>query len=357
MTIQKKLLIGLLVLLFVLSLAACKKKTTQPNTSNETPWTEDPSTNNTGSNLPIWDKDKVFTNISGGGSTGGDSSGGNLIDVDKDGSPECGDGGNQEPSKPETPNKLHNENFRVFLPWAAVHDGNGNWEYTWVNSSDTNKINQLWRRFIKRVAYKDEPFYMRNYRNRNSQARFKDGNDYYLFDDNLDIWYANRLHQTPLKKFVAGVIIQYKGGKYDGVYTIGGLYRTYAKTNPASGNWDDYGINMFMGISEGRPTRHSTLNGYKGDLEVIVVNVGKIVIEGGNRANPKPEYAIDIYYSDQQYDKNGLPVGRAWIEDENTYIGQNPKNHYGYKLNRALLLSEGWYYNKYFFTFVPYWDK
>ena len=332
MSITKKLIIGLLVLLFMLSLTACKKKQpTSPSMSNDNSWAENPSTNNTGSNLPTWGKD-YKPDLSGGSS-----------------------GGTDTPNP--TPTKLHDENFRVYLPWAGVHDGNGNWEYTWVNSSNTNRINQLWRQFIKRVAYKDEPFYIRNHRNRNSQARFKDGNDYYLFDNNLDIWYANRMHQTPLKKFVAGVIIQYKGGQFNGAYTIGGLYRTYAKVNPASGNWDNDGINMFMGISDGKPTRKSTLNGFKGDLEVIVVNVGKIIVSGGDRANPKPEYAIDIYYSDQQYDKDGLPVYQKWMEDETTYIGQNPKNYYGNKLNRTLLLSEGWYYNKYFWSFVPYWDK
>lgn len=355
MTITKKLIICLLALMFVLGLTACKKKNTvAPEIGYEKTWTEDPSEDNTGngdntgntedntgnlpsdekpstnitSNLPIWETNKVFTNLLP-----------------------------SQPLTPETPKKLHNENFRVFLPWAGVHDGNGNWEYTWVNSSDTNKINRLWKQFIKRVAYANEPFYIRNAKNGNSQANLKSGNDYFLFDNNLDIWHANRLNQTPLKKFVAGVIVQYKGGQFNGAYTIGGLYRTYAKTNPASGNWDDNGINIFMGISEGKPTRQSVLNGYKGDLEVIVVNVGKIRVEGGYGANPKKEYALDIYYSDSQYDAKGLPVGRAWIEDETTYIGQNPKNNYGYKLNRSLFLSEGWYYNKYFYSFVPYWDK
>ena len=350
MTITKKVIIGLLVLLFVLGLAACKKKATSPSMSNENTWTEDPSDENTGpeTSLPTWGKDKVFD--FSGGSSGGDSSGGN--------------GGSEQPSQPsqpstpETPKKLHDENFRVYLPWAGVHDGNGNWEYTWVNSSDTNKINQLWRKFIKRVAYANEPFYIRNAKNGNSQANLKSGNDYFLFDNNLDIWHANRMNQTALKKFVAGVIVQYKGGQFDGAYTIGGLYRTYAKTNPASGNWDDEGINIFMGISDGKPTRQSVLDGYKGDLEVIVVNVGKKRADREvNGANPKQEYALDIYYSDNQYDAKGLPVGRAWIEDETTYIGQNPKNNYGYKLNRSLFLSEGWYYNKYFYSFVPYWDK
>ena len=345
MTITKKLTISLLALMLTLGLAACSSAA-DPEIGYEKTWTEDPSDENTGpeTSLPTWGKDKVFD--FSGGSSGSSSSGGN--------------GGSEQPSQPstpETPKKLHDENFRVYLPWAGVHDGNGNWEYTWVNSSDTNKINRLWKQFIKRVAYANEPFYIRNARNGNSQAMLKSGNDYFLFDNNLDIWHANRLNQTPLKKFVAGVIVQYKGGQFNGAYTIGGLYRTYAKTNPASGNWDDEGINIFMGISEGKPTRQSVLNGYKGDLEVIVVNVGKIRVEGGYGANPKKEYALDIYYSDSQYDAKGLPVGRTWIEDETTYIGQNPKNNYGYKLNRSLFLSEGWYYNKYFYSFVPYWDK
>ena len=327
MAIQKKFIIALLVLLFVLGLSACKKRnnSTAPSMSNEDTWVEDPSQDNTG-NLPIWETNK------------------NFLDTN--------------PSNPSIPGKLHDENFRVFLPWAGVHDGNGNWEYTWVNSSDTNKINRLWKQFIKRVAYANEPFYIRNAKNGNSQLNLKSGNDYFLFDENLDIWHGDRKHQTPLKKFVAGVIIQYKGGDFNGTYTIGGLYRTYAKTNPASGNWDNEGINIFMGISDGKPTRRSTLNGFKGDLEVIVVNVGKKRADREiTSANPHKEYALDIYYSDLQHDKNGQPVYQAWIEDETTYIGQDPKNFYGYKLNRQLFLSEGWYYNKYFYSFVPYWDK
>ncbi|WP_432631825.1 hypothetical protein [Brachyspira sp.] len=345
MTITKKLTISLLALMLTLGLAACSSAA-DPEIGDENTWTEAPSVENTGpaSSLPSFGKDYKIDFVSG--STSGESSGGNS--------------GSEQPSQPSTPEtskKLHDENFRVFLPWAGVHDGNGNWEYTWVNSSDTNKINQLWKKFIKRVAYANEPFYIRNAKNGNSQANLKSGNDYYLFDNNLDIWHANRMNQTALKKFVAGVIVQYKGGQHEGAYTIGGLYRTYAKTNPASGNWDDEGINIFMGISEGKPTRQSVLNGYKGDLEVIVVNVGKVRVEGGYGPNPKKEYALDIYYSDNQYDAKGLYVGRTWIEDETTYIGQNPKNNYGYKLNRSLFLSEGWYYNKYFYSFVPYWDK
>ena len=343
MAMQKKLIIALFVLLFVFGLTACKKKkTTAPEMSYENIWTEPPSTNNTGpaSSLPTWGKD--YKVDFGGGATGGD-------------------GGNEQPSQPsepENPNRLHFEYFRVFLPWAGVNDGNGNWEYAWVNSSDTNKINRLWKQFIKRVAYANEPFYIRNAKNGNSQLNLKSGNDYYLFDDNLDIWHADKMNQSALKKFVAGVIIQYKGGEFNGTYTIGGLYRTYAKTNPASGNWDDEGINIFMGISDGKPTRRSTLNGYKGDLEVIVVNIGKKRADREiTSANPKKEYALDIYYSDLQHDKDGKPVYQAWIEDETTYIGQDPKNFYGNKLNKQLFLSEGWYYNKYFYSFVPYWDK
>ena len=346
MAIQSKLIIGLLVLLFALGLAACSSNSS-PEGGYESSWSEEPSTNNTGpassiiTSLPTFAKDyKTDLSI---GSTGGESSGGN--------------GEIQRPSESEKPkpDNLHFEYFRVYLPWAGVNDGSGNWEYTWVNSTNTNRINQLWRQFINRVAYKDEPFYIRNHRNRNSQARFKDGNDYYLFDsNNLDIWYAG-MKDSPLKKFVAGVIIQYRGGSYNGVYTIGGLYRTYAKTNP-SGNWGNDGVNMFMGIDI-KPMRKPQLNGFKGDLEVIVVNLGKVIVSGGDRANPKPEYAIDIYYSDQQHDKNGNPVYQSWIEDESSYIGQNPRNFYEGKLNRSLLLSEGWYYNKYFWSFVPYWDK
>ncbi|WP_432632309.1 hypothetical protein [Brachyspira sp.] len=355
MTMQKNLIIGLLVLLFVFGLTACKKKkTTSPEMSYENTWTEKPSTNNTGpeTSLPTWGKDytgpEKITNW-GGNSTGGDSSGG---------SSSGGDGGNQEPSQPsesEKPEGLHFEYFRVYLPWAGVNDGSGNWEYTWVNSTNTNRINQLWRKFIKREYYANEPFYIRNHKNQNSQGRFKDGNDYFYFDDNLDIRYAG-MKETILKKYVAGVIIQYYGGSYNGVYTIGGLYRTYAKKNN-SGNWGNDGVNMFMGIDI-EPMRKPTLNGFKGDLEVIVVNLGKKRADREiSSANPKAEYAIDIYYSDQQHDKDGKPVYQAWIEDETSYIGKNPRNFYEGKLNRQLLLSEGWYYNKYFYSFVPYWDK
>ncbi|WP_432633216.1 hypothetical protein [Brachyspira sp.] len=341
MAIQKKLIIVLLALMFVLGLTACKKKKTTDPTSYEKGWNETPSTNNTGpeTSLPTWGNDKVFTNEN------------TNPPVDPEPEPD------PDPDQPDKP-KLHDENFRVYLPWAGVHDGNGNWEYTWVNSSDTNKINRLWKQFIKRVAYANEPFYIRNAKNGNSQTMLKSGNDYYLFDNDLDIWHGDRKHQTPLKKFVAGVIVQYKGGDFNGAYTIGGLYRTYAKTNPASGNWDDEGINIFMGITNGKPTRKSVLDGHKGDLEVIVVNLGKKRADREvNSANPKQEYALDIYYSDQIYDSKGVSVGRAWIEDETTYIGQDPRNNYGYKLNRSLFLSEGWYYNKYFYSFVPYWDK
>ena len=346
MAMQKKLIIGLFVLLFVLGLAACSSSSTEVGYVSTS--ADPPSTENTGpaSSLPAWGKDyktDLVVGPSGGDSSGGSSSG--------------GDGGDQEPSKPsepEKPNGLHFEYFRVYLPWAGVNDGNGNWEYTWVNSTNTNRINQLWKQFIKRVAYANEPFYIRNHKNQNSQGRFKDGNDYFYFDDNLDIRYAG-MKETLLKKYVAGVIIQYYGGSYNGVYTIGGLYRTYAKKN-TSGNWGNDGVNMFMGIDI-NPMRKPTLDGHKGDLEVIVVNLGKIRVEGGYGANPKPEYNIDIYYSDQQHDKSGKPVYQAWIEDEASYIGQNPRNFYEGKLNRQLLLSEGWYYNKYFYSFVPYWDK
>ena len=197
-----------------------------------------------------------------------------------------------------------NEYYKIYVPFAGYKD-----DSVIVSYKDQAKLQQIWREQItrngynNRKGYKDgKVFFIKNGKNNKSQDSFKNGNDYFYFDDDLNIYHKSHPNQR-LQNFVGAVIIQYALGKYKGTYSIGGIYEIAGRRNtqPYS-ELNDYGIDIFLG------RRHA------GTIEILVINAG-ITRNEDSQNYLKNEYGVDKYLStrsqwygvDYEYVKSVMP--------------------------------------------------
>ena len=87
------------------------------------------------------------------------------------------------------------------------------------------------------------------------------------FNPNGDLYWSEKPSKI-LKKFEGGTIIKYKGGKYDGVYGIGGVY-TYAISRQDANTWGPRSQAVKLLFN-----RNNDNGGKKGKVEVLVLNHG-----------------------------------------------------------------------------------
>ena len=173
-----------------------------------------------------------------------------------------------------------NEYYKIYVPFAGYKD-----DSVIVSYKDQTKLQQIWREQLTRKGYNDgKVFFIKNGKNEKSQDSFKNGNDYFYFDDDLNIYHKAHPNQR-LQNFVGAVIIQYALGKYKGTYSIGGIYEIAGRRNtqPYS-ELNDYGIDIFLG------RRHA------GTIEILVINAG-ITRNEDSQNYLKNEYGVDKYLS------------------------------------------------------------
>lgn len=230
--------------------------------------------------------------------------------------------------------------YRVYVPYAGIHDGSGNYNYTNVNYKDTNGLYLLWKKML--IRYGDGrgnlPFFIRNSRNTLSAAEFKNGNDYYYFDNGLNVRHR-KYNNYILKQYVGAVIVKFEHGSQKGTWSVGGVYRNGLYPNGANG---------YNSIFSGDNVEHTAIrefmhSGHDRDPE----NVELLIMNTGRRYNGDTEFGVDTYYCTHEYDDYGLGNGLQFINDHRAYVGNRPEYYWPY-LNEKVILK---HHNHY--TFVP----
>ena len=190
--------------------------------------------------------------------------------------------------------------YRVYAPFAGIGP-EGEYKYTTVSYVDIPALSELWKRMINRKSFSGERFIIRN----------RTSGRYFYFDDNMDL--RNSMNPNIiLKRFVQGIIIQYKcGNDTKGAYAIAGLYKVEHDTKTISGLWDD-GINIMQGylFSQDR---------IPGEYDILVLNPGHVV--NGS------EYGFEMYNSVYNY-----------AYGTNPYYEQRPE----YYMSKITHVTEAW---------------
>ena len=222
--------------------------------------------------------------------------------------------------------------YRVYVPYAQVHDGNYNYNYTNVSYKDTNGLHNLWKYMMTR-----QPFFIRNSRNTLHQSEFKNGNDYYYFDSGLNIRHK-KYDNYILKQYFGAVIVKFEHGSQKGTWSVGGVYRN---------GLYPHGNNGYNTIFSGDSSVHSAVrefmhSGHNRDPEMVEL----IIMNTGRRSNGDTEFGVDTYYNTHEYDDWGLGNGIQYRNDHRAYVGNRPEYYWGY-LNEKVILK---HYNDY--TFV-----
>ena len=189
--------------------------------------------------------------------------------------------------------------YKVYAPFAGI-GREGDYKYTNVSYLDTKTLSELWKAMIQRKAFSGERFIIRN----------RTSGRYFYFDDNMDL--RNSMNPNIiLKRFVQGLIIQYKCGNNKGAYAIAGLYKLEHDTKTISDLWDD-GINIMQGylFSQDRTP---------GEYDILVLNTGHVV--NGS------EYGFEMYNSVYNY-----------AYGTNPYYEQRPE----YYMSKITHVTEAW---------------
>ena len=177
-------------------------------------------------------------------------------------------------------NKTWEDLYNIYVPFAGYKN-----DTVVVNYKDQAKLQQIWKEQMTRKGFNDgKVFFIKNGKNNKSQDSFKNGNDYFYFDNDFNIYHKAHPNQR-LQNFVGAVIVQYALGKYKGTYTIGGIYQVIGRNNtqPYMDLKDD-GIDIFLGRR------------YAPTIEVLVINTG-ITRNADSQNYLKEEYSVDKYLS------------------------------------------------------------
>ena len=179
-----------------------------------------------------------------------------------------------------TTNKTWEDLYNIYVPFAGYKN-----DSIVVNYKDQEKLQQIWKEQVTRKGFNDgKVFFIKNGKNNKSQDSFKNGNDYFYFDNDLNIYHKSHPNQK-LQNFVGAVIVQYALGKYKGTYTIGGIYQVDGQNNTQPYlDLKDSGIDIFLGRR------------YAPTIEVMVINTG-ITRNADNQNYLKEEYSVDKYLS------------------------------------------------------------
>ena len=177
-------------------------------------------------------------------------------------------------------NKTWEDLYNIYVPFAGYKN-----DSVVVNYKDQAKLQQLWKEQITRKGFNDgKVFFIKNGKNNKSQDSFKNGNDYFYFDNDFNLYHKAHPNQR-LQNFVGAVIVQYALGKYKGTYTVGGIYQVIGQNNTQPYlDLKDYGIDIFLGRR------------YAPTIEVMVINTG-ITRNADSQNYLKEEYSVDKYLS------------------------------------------------------------
>lgn len=171
--------------------------------------------------------------------------------------------------------------YKVYAPFTGIGAA-GEYKYTNVSYFDTETLNALWKKMMRRAAFGSvgQGYYIK---------RSQEAHRWY-FDENMDLRWTH--NNELIRKFVQGVIVQLKDYNA-GHYMIAGLYELAdSKVNLAKLNSD--GINMLAGsvaFNHDRP---------KGTLDILVMNTGKY-------QDNQYEYAVQLYSSSYNYTAGSNP--------------------------------------------------
>ncbi len=182
------------------------------------------------------------------------------------------------PDLENTVSKWHSSfMYKVYAPFAGI-GAEGDWKYTNLSYMDTEALSEWWKRVIHRYAFEGgNEFYINNPDDFN-------GTSYFYFDDNMNIRWSRRPFDI-VKKFVQGLIVQYRGGSSEGAYAIAGLYQLNNSSATMRG-WGNDGVNKMQGYYV-RKDRNV------GEYDIVVLNTGH-VIDGRH-------YGFQIYNTSFNY--------------------------------------------------------
>lgn len=208
---------------------------------------------------------------------------------------------NVVPDVENTVSKWHSSfMYKVYAPFAGV-GAEGDWKYTNLSYLDTKALSKWWEAVIHRHAFAGgNEFYIPN--------PYGAGG-YFYFDNSMNIRW-NKRPQDILKKFVQGLIVQYRGGSAEGTYAIAGLYQLNKSSAEVSA-WGNDGANLMQGY-------YVSKNRNVGEYDIIVMNTGH-VYNGG--------YGFQIYNSSYNY-----------AYGTNPYFEQRPE----YYMSKITLVLDLW---------------
>ncbi len=212
---------------------------------------------------------------------------------------------NVVPDLDNTVSKWHSSfMYKVYAPFAGV-GAEGDYKYTNLSYLDTKSLSEWWGRVVHRAGMRDgTEFYI------NNPDDFG-GTSYFYFDDNLNIRWSKRPFDIA-KKFVQGLIVQYRGGSVNGTYAIAGLYQLVRSTREMNG-WANNGVNKLQGYFI-RTTRVAS------EYDIIVMNTGH-VIDGKH-------YGFQIY-------DTSISTAYGW---KNPFKEQRPE----YYMSKVTLVLDLW---------------
>ena len=194
--------------------------------------------------------------------------------------------------------------YRVYAPFAGV-GAEGDWKYTNLSYLDTKGLSEWWKRVIHRYAFEGgNEFYISNPYDYN-------GSSYFYFDNNMNIRWSKRPNDIA-KKFVQGLIVQYRGGAYEGAYAIAGLYQLNNSSATMRG-WGNDGVNLLQGY-------YVRKNRSASEYDIVVLNTGH-VIDGRH-------YGFQIY-------DTSISTAYGW---KNPFKEQRPE----YYMSKITLVLDLW---------------
>lgn len=211
---------------------------------------------------------------------------------------------NVVPDVENTVSKWHSSfMYRVYAPFAGV-GAEGDWKYTNLSYLDTKALSKWWEAVIHEHAYAGgRELYIPN-------PHGGSYGGYFYFDNSMNIRWSKR-PQEILKKFVQGLIVQYKGGSAEGTYAIAGLYQLNKSSAEIRG-WGNDGVNAVQGYYV-RQDRNV------GEYDIIVMNTGH-VYNGG--------YGFQIY-------DTSISTAYGW---KNPFKEQRPE----YYMSKVTLVLDLW---------------
>lgn len=180
--------------------------------------------------------------------------------------------------EPEQPAFSEDTYYKIYAPYGKGLSAEEGW-VTNVSYQDSETLTKLWKEVIEGGRDNDgKRWIIRDANNRKSDPKTA---HYYYFDKDFNIVYHRQdKGSIMVRKFIGGIIAQYRGKKA-GTYAIGGIYETVLDKNEITGNgWDS--LNIFMGDRDMRAK--------KGSLEVLTMNTGYAF-------DNDTEFGVDFYYN------------------------------------------------------------